>query len=395
MKLLISALIILIIAASVALVMRSDPGYVLISHGAWKLETTLTLTVIVLVLGFLALYYLIRFIVNAWQLPRRMRAWQDARRLQKARAALTRGLIQLEEGRWRDAEENLIKYATLGEVPLLHYLAAARAAQKQEAYERRDNYLRLAHESTPDADVAVSLTQAELQLSHRQTEQALATLKRLRQLAPKHGYVLKLLMKLHVQMHDWEQLLELLPELRKRKVVSAAEADEMEMRAYKGLLASAARASDVQTLYNIWRRVPKRLRAAPDIVLEFAKQLRAHSEELQCEALLRDTLKKQWNERLVHLYGLVQGPDPAKQLAHAEEWLNEYPKNPVLLLTLGRLAARNRLWGKARAYLEASVGVAPRGETFQELGNLLEQMDEPEAAREYYRKGLLMMLDNV
>ena len=85
-------------------------------------------------------------------------------------------------------------------------------------HERRDAYIRLAHENMPSADVAVSLTQAELQLADHQLEQALATLRHLRSVAPKHTYVLRLLRRLYEQLGDWEHLRELIPELRRRKV---------------------------------------------------------------------------------------------------------------------------------------------------------------------------------
>lgn len=394
MKLLVSALLILLAAVSAALIARNDPGYLLISHGAWRLETTLALAVIALLAGFVAFYYLIRLLVNIWRTPRRLSTWQRGRLAHKARATLTRGLIQLEEGEWYAAEQNLIKHAEAGDPPLLHYLAAARAAQRQGAHERRDNYLRLAHQSTPSADVAVGLTQAELQLSHHQTEQALASLTHLRRLAPKHAYVLKLLMKLYVELHDWRALLELLPELRKRQIINAEQAEQLERRAYAGLLNMAARVQTLQHLHATWSSIPKRLRLCEDVLLGYVQQLRLRGEELHCEALLRETLKKNWSDALAYVYGLVQGPDPVKQLAYAEAWLKDHDKNAVLLLTLGRLAARNRLWGKARAYLEASLGAAPRSETYQELGNLLEQMNEPEAARDAYRKGLFTVVGN-
>ena len=40
-------------------------------------------------------------------------------------------------------------------------MAAARAAQELGAYDRRDEYLRLAHDTTPDAEVAIGIVQAE------------------------------------------------------------------------------------------------------------------------------------------------------------------------------------------------------------------------------------------
>lgn len=391
MSVLVKVLLVLFLAVSLALIAHNEPGYILINYGPWKLETTLTLAVLTLILGFVALYFLLRFLINAWLLPRRVRAWQQERQLHKARNALTRGLLQMEEGRWQSAEQSLAQSAPTSDTPLLHYLLAARAAQKQSAYERRDNYLRLAHQSTPGADVAIGLTQAELQLSHHQTEQALASLQHVSALAPKHSYAAKLLMKLHIELHDWGQLLTLLPELRKRKILTDTEADELQIRAHVGQIGLVPPAQDLQALHELWDHIPKRLRMSAPILVSYSEQLHKHGEDLQAEALMREALKRQWNDKLIYLYGLVEGPDSAKQLAFAEGYLKQHSKNPVLLLTLGRLCLRNRLWGKGRAYFESSTGISPRTETYQELGDLLEQMNEPEAALEYYRKGLRML----
>ena len=46
------------------------------------------------------------------------------------------------EGKWNQAERRLTAHADRAETPLLNYLGAARAAQLQRAYDRRDRYLR-------------------------------------------------------------------------------------------------------------------------------------------------------------------------------------------------------------------------------------------------------------
>ena len=145
----------------------------------------------------LLLHLSLRVLSRLWHTPERVAEWRRKRRLQRAHRSLTRGLVELAEGRWKVAERHLTKHAEQSETPLINYLAAARAAQLQDEHARRDDYLHLAHESMPSADVAVGLTQAELQLAHQQYEQALATLMHVRSLSPKHNYVLKLLKKLY------------------------------------------------------------------------------------------------------------------------------------------------------------------------------------------------------
>jgi len=146
-------------------------GYVLIRYGTLSVESSLTLAVLVIAVGFVVLYYLLRFIIGMLGLPRRLRDWRQRRQAQRARLSLQRGMIDLAEGHWEKAEKTLQKVRH-SDMPLLNYLAAARAAQQLGAHERRDEYLKLAHQSMPSADIAVGLAQAELQIGHHQLEQA-------------------------------------------------------------------------------------------------------------------------------------------------------------------------------------------------------------------------------
>lgn len=389
MKFLVYLLVSLIAAVVLGLVLVQEPGYVLIGYGEWTLETTVSLLMFTLLLGFAAVYLLLRFLAGLRRAPQRLRHWDQRRKSLRARNSLNRGLIELAEGNWDVAERRLLKHVGDSDSPLLNYLAAARAAQQQGAHERRDHYLRLAHQGMPDADIAVGLTQAELQIAHRQMEQALATLTHLRTLSPRHGYVLKMLMHLYEQLQDWEHLRDLLPELRKRAVLNDAAADQLEVRLHCELLAQAARGRDAEMLRDAWNRVPRRLLHNTDLVLAYASQLHALGDDATSEELLRATLKKIWDERLVDLYGRLQG-DTSRQLNAGEEWLRSHDRNPVLLLALGRLAMRSSLWGKARGYLEASIGIAPTVESYQLLGALAEQLDDIGLATESYRRGMLL-----
>ena len=65
-----------------------------------------------------------------------------------------------------------------------------------------------------------------------------------------------------------------------------------------------------------------------------------------------------------------------------------HPDDPALLLALGRLARRARLWAKARAYFDSKLLLAPTAEAHLELAQLLENMDQAAAAAEHYRAGL-------
>ena len=55
---------------------------------------------------------------------------------------------------------------------------------------------------------------------------------------------------------------------------------------------------------------------------------------------------------------------------------------------LGRLCARDKLWGKARDYFESSYRLERTPEVCAELGRLILALGEPKVAAAYYREGL-------
>lgn len=388
MRLLLTALLLMLISAGATLVLQEENGYFLLGYGVWTLEGSLVFLLLVLVIGFALLYALLRSLSNLWQLPARVQAWHRKRMTRRARRALTQGLIQSAEGQWESAEKNLLRLAEHSETPLLHYLAGARAAQFQGAHERRDRYLQLAHNSMPAADIAVALTQAELQLSHRQLEQALATLNHLRSLAPRHRYVLKLLVSLYEELKDWPQLAELIPSLRQQKVFESQALFELERRVQLELMAQAALSPNPGSLRSFWAGLGRSLQSDPRMLAAYVTYNQGRDSGNEMEALIRDFLKDNWDEALVSAYAGLDVGEPQRLLIQAEGWLHQRPRDPVLLLTLGRLALRGRFWGKARSYLEASLGLKETPDAWQELGALLEHLEEPDAARDCYRKGL-------
>ena len=388
---LIGSMVAVLAGTLIALAVLRDNGYILIGYDVWSIEGSLALFILLDVILFAVLYFTIRFFVRLWQTPSTVRTWHHHRQIRLAQKSLTRGLLEMAEGDWKGAEKRLLKHAANAETPLLNYLAAARAAQLQGEHERRDQYLQLAHESMPSADIAVSLTQAELQLAHQQLEQALATLKHLKSIAPRHVYVLKLLSELYQQLGDWQQLQELLPELKKRKACSNDELEQLECRVHQFSLQQAA-GKDLPALENAWKKIPRRKRFQTNLVIEYSRHLVSLNEPDKAIREINQCLNKhqeeQWDEGVLVAYGNIEGTNPANQLTVAENWLKIKPSNPALLLMLARLSLKAKLWGKARSYLEASIEIQATTSAYHELGNLLEQLGETDRAREYYRLGL-------
>ena len=387
MKWLIIGLTALALSVSVALVALPDPGYVLVGYGKYSIETTLIVFLVVLAVAYL----LLRALAGLWRVPGKVLRWSNRRQDRRLRALFNEAVIELVDGRVDRAERRLGRLTRFPEAPLEVYLSAARAANRIDAGNRRDYYLKLALHRYPKAEIAIALSQAELQLAKAQLEQAQTTLTHLQDLAPRNREVLRLRMHLYLKQQNWQQLRELLPELKRSEVLDADQWQQVAVRVYREQVMELAETGDAEALKTGWRQLPPPVQADEGLLAVYIEQLVASGGDIQAEQLLREQLRSTWNARLVYLYGDLRQADASSQQTTAEHWLEQHPEDPVLLLTLGKISLRNQLWGKARTYFEASIAQQPTPEAYRLLGALLEQLDDADEAADCYRKGVELL----
>ncbi len=391
MRLFLLALVVLIIAVIFAVIAHDDPGYIVINYKDWVIETSVVLAVVLIGTFFISLYFLTRLFFRTRHLPKKISYWQQVRNENQSNRALTNGLVELSTGDWIKAEKFLVRHVNRSKTPLINYLSAARAAQKQNKNERSDYYIQQAYKSMPTAELAIGLTQAELQLDQGHMERALATLTRLKRIAPKNDRVLKLLLRLYIELQDWERVLEILPVCQKRNVVMYAKAQQLFVMAHSELLKKATAETDLKSLQQTWQRVGKSLRQNSALVQIYVQGLMHQGLYNEAEAEINQALQREWDQHLVCLYGMLQDIDVNRQIRYAEGWLSMHSKDPVLLLTLGRLYVRNKLWAQARQYFQTSLTYDKQTEACTELAQLLERLGEKDKALEYYRMGLQLI----
>lgn len=382
--------IFLLLLASVllGLQLNKDPGYVLVSINHWTLETTLWLALFAVLFAFILLHIGIQLLHKFARLPRTIQQWNERRLAHKAQARTRQGLIEYSEGYWKKAQTHLIQALPNTDTPLLNYLTAARAAQKMGDSQLRDHYLREAQQSMPEAKIAVELTQAQLQLANRQWEQALATLRHLHDLAPRHPYVLKLLIKLYEQVRDWQQLMALLPKLKKYQVLSPQDLEDLQLRVYSQAMLDLEKQNQATAVSDLFNSLPKALSTKPELLSAYVGFLLRIENYTLAEELLKWQLRKDYQPQLVELYS--QLPCNEGQLSFIESLLKKHPHSAALYLCLGRQASAQHLWGKAKQYLEQAIDLNPCPSSYNELAKLYEHLNDQGLACTYYKKGLAL-----
>ncbi len=382
------AFLMLAAGAVAAFYLRAETGYVLVSYHDWIVETSLLGLILSICVGFMSVYYGLKLVMTGVRLPARMRLAISRRRANRARDSFEHGLLKLMEGNWKLAEIELVRRAADHHARHLNYLGAARAAQRMGAPDRRDHYLKLAAQSAPQLEFATLLTQAELQRERGEHLLVRDTALKLRQQDAQHPYAIELLAESYAATADWAALRQLLADTANIRALTPARYRELTLRSLRELMAQALSSARLEQLKAIWDATTEHFRQDPALRRVYAHGLARLNADAEALALITATLRKEWDADLVTLYGELHASETLSQLAAIEGWLGQYGEKPELLTTAGRVCLRNKLWGKARSYLEAVIRVKPTPVAYMELAKLCAETQNGDEAVRLYRQGL-------
>jgi HemY protein len=374
------------LAVALTLAARYNSGYALLVLPSYRIELSLNLLLVLAVVTFAIGYLVVRAVLAALVLPRRVREYRLARRKEKARSALLEALHEYFAGRYGRAEKAAAVSLEAGEQPVLSAVLAARSAHQLRAHERRDGYLAKAA-SVPDEQLARLMTEAELLLDDRRHQEALDLLK---QLPRRHSAALKLELKAQQQLRNWEQVLALTDELRKRNAFDAAQGEHVRRHALAENL--KRKLLDSHALEDAWNRMAAADRTDRRVATAAAQCFIALGGSGQAHRIIEQALEAEWDAELVRLYAESSTGDAVARIQRAEAWLRSQPRDAGLLLTLGRLCAEQELWGKAQSYLDASIAIEPTHTAHLAAAGLQETLGNAEAARRHYRAALDLAL---
>ena len=385
-------LIALLLGVGVVAIIETDPGYLLLAYGDYTLESSLWVGLLLLFFLAQALYLLIALVRRLVGGQKSLAGWLGSRRARQATRLTQRGLVNFVEGNWSRARRDLLRGVRENDTPLLNYLLAARASANLGEPEQTDQHLAAA-EAGAGAKIAVALARAELQLQAGHYQQAVDTLGEARRSPGRYPQALALLQRAYAGLDDGAALAELLPLLKKYRVLNADEVQRLEAEVYGRAMMQAgdlSRGGSLQALCDSWHTMPAAVRGTAAMTRQFAQMLVDLGDHVLAEKTLLRAMKQGWDPQLVRIYGYVQSDNVRRQLSQAESWLADHPEDAQLYLCLGRLAARDKLWGKSRDYFEKSYRLQRSPETCAELGRLLSSLGEANVAAAYFREGLLL-----
>jgi len=354
-----------------------DPGYVLIRLRGWRVQTTVLAAVVILLLAWGVLSAL-------WQLSRWPFGALTRRHRRLSRRRLADGLLALAEGRHGDAERDLARASRLDALRGPALLAAAEAASQRGEATRAREFLDQAAQTVPPA--ARVLRAALLRREDKPAEAValLAPEADKGTLTPGGWRELALAA---LASGDLARARAALAPLQKSAALGARGYQALETRV---LVASSVTAPDAAALNQLWSQLPKGQRRTPAVIEAYARRAAALGMILPAMDELESALRREWSSSLVQVWGALGDEDVEARLRRAEGWLNAHPNDAGLLLALGRLCVKLRLWGQARKHLERSIALAPSAGAWEALAEMWTGQGDATMAQRCYRNALAL-----
>lgn len=391
MRLFLSLVILFAAAIGIAVGAHFNHGNVVLFYAPYRIDLSLNLVVLLLVVLFAVLYFLINTVREAQRIPRRVAAYRREKREREGNRAMRDALKALFEGRFGHAEKAATRAADNPENAGLSSLIAARAAHRLGQPERRDDWLSRVKDEAA-LKTARLMTTIELLNDERSPEGALEAVEELNSSGTRHIHALRMALQANQRAGNWPEVLRLVRLLDKRKALHGALSRKLRELAYADLL--DGRGHDAESIRRVWAEVPAEDRVQPFVAVLAANAFNAHGLQDEARNVIEKALAAEWDERLVRVYGASAATEGSAallgQIERCEQWLVKHPSDAELALTLGTLCLRQKLWGKAQRYLEQALSDATEAETVRQahlkLAQLHEALNQPDEAAAHYRQ---------
>ncbi len=377
------------IAVALATVGRFDTGQVLLVYPPYRVDLSLNLFVVGIVVLFIAVYALLRIVRNIWRMPQRVAAYRARSRNDKAQASLRDAIANLYAGRFSRAEKAAREALAVDVNQGAASLVAATAAHRMHEYARRDEWL--AKVGAPEWQDARLLAAADMRADARDADGALAALAEMQASGGKRIHAQQVALRAQQQLKNWAEVLKLAKALEKREALHPAAAVRLRQQAAENLLRE--RRHDPDALLEVWQSLSAVERQSPRLADLAAELLVSLERRPEARRIVEDALAHNWDARLLRRYPDTAGADALPLIQKAESWKKDHPEDADLLFALGRLCQQQQLWGKAQSFLESALKLADNDalkvRTHRALARLFEHLGETDRAAKHYRESAL------
>ncbi|MGC6233172.1 protoheme IX biogenesis protein HemY [Hafnia paralvei] len=367
-------------------------GYVLIQTDTYNIETSVTALVIMLILLIVVLFAIEWILRRVFRTGARTRGWFVGRKRTRARKQTREGLMKLAEGDYTQVEKLLSRNADHAEQPVVNYLLAAEAAQQRGDELRVNQYLERASEVADSNQLPVDITRVRIQLARGENHAARHGVDALLNVAPRHPEVLRLAEQAYVRTQAYQSLLEILPSLAKANVYNDDEIQQLQLKAYIGLMNERMANGGSLGLKSWWNDQSRKTRHETALQVAMIEHLIECNDHDTAQQILVDGLKRKFDERLVLLMPKLKSGNPEQLEKLLNQQIKQHGASALLNSTLGQLLMRHGEWQQASEAFRAALKQRPDAYDYAWLADVLDKLHRPEEAAQMRRDGLLLTL---
>ncbi len=409
------------IAVAAALFAGNNPGSITVFWPPYRVDLSLNLVLLLLLLGFLTLHMAWRALSALFAIPREARLWRLRQRERVMQLALLDAFSNLVAGRFvrakkaaesvlvqvRSIESNGDKLGYAARLQAVSHLLSAEAAHSLQDRQARERHFRAALEqaaigAAPETREGVQLRAARWALDDHDAPLALQLLDEMGQGPGRRTLALRMRLKAARMAQRTVAALETARLLAKHRALSPVAAEGV----LRGLAIELIHgAHDPAQLQKAWEQLDATERALIDVATEAAARLLDLGGD---PALSRQWLLPAWEHMVsragavsspqtVHLIRTLErgfasatgAPDPG-WLARIESAQLRNPGDPVLQYLAGVTCMRLQLWGKANQLLTQALSrlqdTGLRRDAWRLVAELAQQNGDQDAATQAWRK---------
>jgi HemY protein len=381
MRRLIVILLVIALAVSLGILLRFNHGNVAVFWPPYRLDVSVNFAMLFLLAGFALGYFVIRTLNTTLRLPTVVREYRAGRARDLGVQALADGVVAFYEGRFGRAERLAEKARQVTELDAAACLLASRAAHRMREPARRDQWLHALSDEGKH-QLALQMTRAEILLDDRQTQEALEAIELAQQAGGRHVQQLRLALRAYEQAENWSAMLKVLRQIERSRAMPEEVIQGLSARAWRGRIKEAQ--GSPERLKVIIKEAGSSLNR-PELIDASVDALIHAGEHLQAARLIERKMGEQYRPGLVLRYAELNEPPARERLRLAEAWLGAQGEEPALLEALGKLCAKESLWGKAEDFLVRAQKKDAGAGALLALATVYEKIGRPFDAAQLYK----------
>lgn len=372
-----------LIIAGFGLVVMREPGFAVFSYGDTTVEIPLIKFYFAVIVLFVVLYILFRLLGYIFRLPGYLHGKRQHKKELEIMHGVESSVLDASQFNWDSAMRNSATNIKHSPIKRAQQILAARFAHNAGNFQAREKHLSKLRK-LENGNALASSFEAEFALEDNNPDRALTLL---RDQNEENIFNLNSLTRAYVETKNIEGVERVLPKLH----LHAGKSKQIQrtvLAALNWIIDHYDENAHANQLADLWKTYSRHIQSEPELLRQYVHALSKNRQDVLAEQIITTQFKDQWDEQLIREYGVLALDNVDKRIKQAESWLPKHKESAGLLLTLGRLYKREKLWGKAKSYLESSLSRKPLAETYAELADLHEYLDESTEAQKCAKKGL-------